>query len=262
MKPEQVNRAIYVIGIPKDANREEIEDEFGRFCGIIDVGADQKKRVKMYYNDDGTFKGEALIVFLRPESITSALNLMDDQPLRYGGTEKLQIQEADFSYKKEQVGATTAAKLSRADRKTLDLKRAELERARTAWSSDEEAEEVKPTLNKHAKIVIVRNVFTKPELDDDPTLISEIKEELIGTNSAKGREVTSVQVYDLEPEGIVTVKFKEFDHATAFLKQANGRLWEGIEGVSENRYIKAELASDRPKFRKSRGDEAVQSDSD
>ena len=91
--------------IPLDATSSEIHQVFSR-CGVIAEEIDSgSHRIKMYEDDQGQFKGEALVVYFRPESVNLAIQLLDDTDFRLG-TEgpmgKMRVQAADFSYKKQQ----------------------------------------------------------------------------------------------------------------------------------------------------------------
>lgn len=61
-------------------------------------------------------------------------------------------------------------------------------------------------------------------------------------------EVTKVVLYDKEPEGIVTVRFKEFEGAEAFVKAFNGK------GYNREK-LQLSVADDRPRFKKSSKDD-------
>lgn len=64
----------------------------------------------MYENDAGQFKGDALIVYFRPESVSLAIQLLDDTSLRFGDAEKMRVQAADFSYKSQQEAPVKSSK--------------------------------------------------------------------------------------------------------------------------------------------------------
>ena len=64
----------------------------------IDSG---KPRIKLYTNDSGNFKGDALIVFFRSESVDLAIQLLDDTEFRLGQGQKMKVAAADFSYKNQ-----------------------------------------------------------------------------------------------------------------------------------------------------------------
>ena len=91
--------------LPLDADQEEIHHVFSK-CGVIAEEIDSgKPRIKMYEDDKGQFKGDALVVYFRPESVNLAVQMLDDTDLRFG-TEgsmgRMRVQAADFSYKSQQ----------------------------------------------------------------------------------------------------------------------------------------------------------------
>lgn len=89
------NTAIYVTGLPKDTTFNEVVSFFSK-CGIImDEISTGKPRVKLYAEegDSEALKGDALIVYLREESVTLACQLFDDCDFRLGGP-KISVQPA------------------------------------------------------------------------------------------------------------------------------------------------------------------------
>lgn len=74
-------------------------------CGVIAEEIDEgKARIKLYTEEDGKLKGDALIVYFRPESVQLAVQMLDDTDFRLGEPGpmgKMRVREADFSYKKE-----------------------------------------------------------------------------------------------------------------------------------------------------------------
>ena len=70
--------------IPLDADQEEIQHVFSK-CGVIAEDVDTgKPRIKMYEDEKGQFKGDALVVFFRPESVNLAVQMLDDADFRLG----------------------------------------------------------------------------------------------------------------------------------------------------------------------------------
>ena len=91
--------------LPLDVDQEEINHVFSK-CGVIAEEIDSgKPRIKLYEDDKGQFKGDALVVYFRPESVDLAVQMLDDTDFRFG-TEgksgKMKVQPADFSYKAQQ----------------------------------------------------------------------------------------------------------------------------------------------------------------
>jgi HIV Tat-specific factor 1 len=110
------------------------------------------------------------------------------------------------------------------------------------------AETFAPKKNKWAKVCIIKHAFTLDELDEDDAAILEIKEDMRDEAETFG-PVTNVTLYDKEPEGILTVRFREFDDAEKFRAAIHGRHFA-------KRVLEVTLAEDKPRFRKSaRGEE-------
>ena len=104
---ERKNTAVYVTNLPADIEEDEIDRIFSR-CGLIAEEIDSKKpRIKLYLDDKGNPKGDALIVYFRPESVNLAIQMLDDTQLRLGEGPMTKVVAADFSYKKiKEEGAT------------------------------------------------------------------------------------------------------------------------------------------------------------
>lgn len=96
---ERKNTAVYVTSLPLDTTVQEVHDVFSR-CGVIAEEIDRgKPRIKLYTDDDGSFKGDALILYFRAESVDLARQLLDDTEFRLGDGQKMKVAAADFSYK-------------------------------------------------------------------------------------------------------------------------------------------------------------------
>jgi HIV Tat-specific factor 1 len=99
------NTAVYVTSIPLDATVEEVHEVFSRY-GVIADGIDSgTPRIKLYTDGDGKPKGDALVVYFRPESVDLAINMLDETDFRLG--EKgpdgpMRVKAAERSYKKVQ----------------------------------------------------------------------------------------------------------------------------------------------------------------
>lgn len=103
------NTAIYVTNLPPDATAEEVRSVFSK-CGVIAEEIDQgRPRIKLYTDDQGRFKGDALIVYFRAESVMLATQMLDETDFRFseaGSSGKMRVQAADFSYKTQQEAPT------------------------------------------------------------------------------------------------------------------------------------------------------------
>ncbi|KAI1434589.1 hypothetical protein GGR50DRAFT_661631 [Xylaria sp. CBS 124048] len=93
------------------------------------------------------------------------------------------------------------------------------------------------------RVVILRHMFTLRELDEDPAAMLDIKEDVRDECSKLGA-VTNVQLFDLEEDGIVSVKFKTSEAAVACVNLMDGRAFDG-------RTVRATIASGKENFRRS-----------
>lgn len=97
LKQKKKNSSIFISNLPVDSGFSEIEETFSKY-GKISIGKDEKPRIKMYTNEKGSFKGEALIIYSNPESALLAIEMMDNT--QYNGN-TIRVEEAKFDNKKE-----------------------------------------------------------------------------------------------------------------------------------------------------------------
>lgn len=85
-----------------DVTIQEVHDVFSR-CGVIAEEIDKgKPRIKLYTDEHENFKGDALILYFRAESVDLAIQMLDDTDFRLGQPApngKMRVAAADFSYK-------------------------------------------------------------------------------------------------------------------------------------------------------------------
>ena len=251
---------------------------FSRKCGVIAEEIDSgRPRIKLYTDADGNFKGDALIVFFKPQSVDMAIMLLDDTDFRFTpsstDSSKMHVQAADSSYKKTKYDADNADnktnhnKITGEGKPQLDkqrhqdkakiIKKTQKLHAKLADWSDDEPSSLHPDPTggtiaaaatakggKWDKVVILRHMFTLQELQDDPAALLDIKEE-IRDECAKLGPVTNVVLYDEEEEGIVSVRFQTREAAEACLQLMHGRAFAG-------QIVEAFFATGREKFRKSK----------
>lgn len=59
-QPRQ-NTAVFITGLPLDVHPDEVKDQFKRYGVIAESIDDDERRIKLYNDKDGNFKGEALV---------------------------------------------------------------------------------------------------------------------------------------------------------------------------------------------------------
>lgn len=115
------NTAVYVTGLPLDTEADELVERFSK-CGVVEEDDQGEPKVKMYAKEDGTFSGEALVVYFKEDSVLLALNILDDAELRFGDPSTvMRVARADFAHKSAGAGGGNA---DHKPRKTMDKKKA------------------------------------------------------------------------------------------------------------------------------------------
>lgn len=91
--------SIYVSGLPPDLASEEALAELFAPCGLLKIdGATGAKKAKLYRDETGAPKGDGVLTFARPESVSLALSLRDGY-CPPGHERPLRVQPARFEAK-------------------------------------------------------------------------------------------------------------------------------------------------------------------
>lgn len=101
---------------------DEVQSVFSK-CGVIAEELDGgKPRIKIYMDEQGQPKGDALVVYFRAESVSLAIQMLDDTELRFGVSDvggTMKVQAADYSYKAHQDNAPVEKKSAREKKKVI-----------------------------------------------------------------------------------------------------------------------------------------------
>lgn len=252
--PPRANTAVYVTGLPHDVTIEEVHEVFSRKCGVIAEEIDSgKPRIKLYTDEKGDFKGDALVVFFKAPSVDMAIMLLDDTEFRLGsgeGSGKMRVQAADASYKKtqhdgngEEAKDKERQKRSAQDKAKIIKKTQKLDARLADWSDDEPSSIVE-TSSRWDKVVILKHMFTLEEIEKDPGAILDIKEDIREECSKLG-EVTNVVLFDMEEDGVASVRFANAEAASACVGVMDGRNFDGQKVV-------AYISDGKEQFKKSK----------
>ena len=248
--PPRENTAVYVTGLPLDVTVDEVHDVFSRKCGVIAEEIDSgKPRIKLYTDDKGQFKGDALVVFFKAPSVAIAITLLDDTDFRFGDGErsgKMRVQAAETSYKKVQhndAETKEKPKTSMKDKQKIIKKTQKLDARLADWSDDEPSALVE-TSSRWDKVVILKHMFTLDELSEDPAAILDIKEDIREECNKLG-EVTNVVLFDLEEDGVASVRFSNAEAANACVRLMDGRSFAGQK-------VQAYISDGKEQFKKSK----------
>ncbi|CAG8633379.1 16254_t:CDS:10 [Funneliformis caledonium] len=228
----------YVTGLPPDVTVNELAEVFSKYGVLMEDLIAGGPKIKLYKDDKDRLKGDALVTYLKEESVALACQLLDETQLRPDEVSIMRVQKAQFKEKepKSDVNQIDNAN-TKIDKKKVHKKLQQLEK-KLDWYESEPGKKVE----RYSKIVILKNMFTLDELENDISLILDLKED-IRNECEKLGEVTNVILYDKEPDGVVSVKFKDQLSADACVVKMNGRFFAG-------RRIEAEIFDGKQKFQK------------
>lgn len=198
-KKARRNTAVFVSQLPLDAEAQEVAQVFSRYGVLLEDEAGNP-RVKLYYDDaTGAFKGEALVVYFKPESVELAVQLLDDTHLRAAQGQvagpRMRVEQAAF---RTEPGAAAHDKkpreLTDAERKNLKKRMTKMHSKVNDWdsNSDEDAHETRAA----ARTLILKKMFTLAELDADATLLLDLKQDVREECESLGA-VTNVVLWDV-----------------------------------------------------------------
>ncbi|KAI9333312.1 nuclear mRNA splicing factor-associated protein [Obelidium mucronatum] len=220
-KPEpprkKFNSSIYITNLPLDVTIEEMKEVFTKYGIIMEDIATGLPRIKLYTNEKGEFKGDALVTYFKEESVKLAVDLMDDSDFRFGENSKIRVSHAVFKEKERPPSDGP---------KKIDKKKAQKKIQNLQKKLDWFEEEAGKKSDKFSKIVILKHMFTKQEIDEDPTLLIDLKEE-VREECEKLGEVTNVVMYDHSDDGVITVRFRDTEAATKCVEKNNNRFFGG-----------------------------------
>lgn len=209
---------VYVSGLPLDMTKEELLPFMAK-CGIVRKDPDSGEyKVKLYEDEQGRLKGDALVVYFKRESVDLALQLLDESEIRPGCV--VRVTEAKFENKPDSEQAKPKAK------KPVGKKK---QKKKVRINQEEELSWVEWETRRH---VIIKNMFSPEEAigDDEfyPDLKNDVREEV-----EKFGEVEVLTVFERNPEGVVAIKFVEPEAAVKCLEVMNGRFFAKRQLVAE-----------------------------
>lgn len=218
-----MNSNVYVSGLPPDVTLQELEPIFKR-AGVLKVDVESgDSKIRIYADDEGRCKGDALVSYANAESVDLAIKFLHEFELRPNC--RIAVQEADFDDKED-----AAPKLSNDELKELASKRnltgerkkmlaaRNLEKEAVSWSGEMDD-------GTGRRIVLLKHMFSLEEAEKEgpefwPELAEEVKEEC-----EKIGRVAKVMPIEGHKQGIVTVKFKSSAEAEECIRVMDGRFF-------------------------------------
>lgn len=220
---EDRNTNVYIYNLPVDVTEEELVTFMSK-CGLIMKDLNTNKfKIKLYKDSNGQLKGDALVTYIKVESVDLALQLLDESDFRIG--HKVRVERAKFTLKGD-YDPNLKPKRKKNDKKKLQKKIEKL----FDWRPDKLPFE----RSKAEKAVIIKNMFDIQEFAKDPKLILEYRTDLREECDEKCGPVRKVEIYDNNPLGVAAVFFADFESADKCVELMNGRFFAGRQLTAES----------------------------
>lgn len=226
--------AVYITNVPADATEEEVLAHFSR-CGLVQMHPMSREPcVKLYRDDAGKLKGDAMVVYKLRPSVDNAVRLLHEAELRLGQpASRLSVEEATsqpgFSIDKTYHNANST-NVSDTMQKAVEMRRKEQEQA-LSWNEEGVSD------TKGLRLVEIKNLFDPAEARLDPNFKQDLHDDLRAECATLG-EVKKVIVFPEHREGVVIVKFASSRTAELCVEKMNGRwfskrklfagYWDGV----------------------------------
>jgi hypothetical protein len=219
---------IYVQGLPKDTDEDEVAKHFQR-AGVIDLDPDtQRPRVKLYRDKKShNLKGDGSICYAREESVDLAVQILDEGMFR--PTSKLNedqyplsVTRAKFEQRGELLEANQQASYAKKKVARLAAKQA------IDWDESENGR-ITGGL-KGLRIIVLKHVFTLQQLSqqaNEDGFLRDLEGDIFKECSAWGT-VEKITIFAQSPRGVVVVKFKQPTAATEAIQSFHGRSTPGV----------------------------------
>ena len=216
---------IYVTGLPKDTNEEEVAAYFSK-CGVIDLDPEtQKPKVKLYRHkadqpEGRTVKGDASICYARAESVDLALQILDENLFRDGAI--LSVQRAKFEKNAEYDESKSKngkRVISEAKRKVARLAALQA----VGWDEGENGR-IAGGL-KGLRIIVLMNMFDPNEfIDDENDEKLKALEQSVHAECEEMGTVEKITIFSKHPAGVMIVKFAQPNAASDAVNKFNGQI--------------------------------------
>ncbi|KAN0019542.1 hypothetical protein ACTFIU_002757 [Dictyostelium citrinum] len=205
---------LHISGIPMDGSiREEQISNYLKKCGYIKKNEYGRPIISLLVDNQNQFTGCALVSFERKESVPIAILQYDETEISQNNIIRLRkatLEESRLHLVNE--------KSNKKQKKSHKDKRSEYENeAKYGWADSE------------SKTVIIKNLFSPEEAMEDPNFFNDLQADLEDETHGCGKcgPISSIHIFEYNPDGVVSVKFVEFESAEKCVALMNDRFFDG-----------------------------------
>lgn len=206
----RVNSNVYISGLPLTITPARLVEFFTK-AGVIRLDKfSGEPKVKLYMDEAGQPKGDALVSYAKQESVVLALTWLNGQEIEPGAP--VTVQPAEF----EQKGNYRPRARVKVEKVEL-IKAKQKQSLQLDWDEEE---------SKGLHIVILKNVFD-PEGNNTPEFFEQLKADILQECEEKLGRITRLRLYEHHPEGVIELRFELPSAALKCVELMNGRFYAG-----------------------------------
>lgn len=241
-KKELYRCSVYVQGLPPDISIQEIKEHFGTAGSIRDEFGTDDPRIKIYREESGLCKGDALVTYEIELSVPMAIEVLDHSQIRPDHAIRVHRAELSESTKSKQ----SKRKLDLAKLNLFKVKQRKKQIEKFSYIEDDER-------TVGLRIVILKNMFDTDEMHnlDEKDLLAFEKD--IGIECQRiGGPIEKITIFKENPQGVIAIKFQSPVGADRCIEAMQGRWYNGrkvdcdyFDGITN--YKKRETDEDEQK---------------
>ncbi|EAL62669.1 RNA-binding region RNP-1 domain-containing protein [Dictyostelium discoideum AX4] len=205
---------LHISGIPMDGSIRELQiSNYLKKCGYIKKNEYGRPIISLLVDNENQFTGCALVSFERKESVPIAILQYDETEISPNNI--IRIRKATLEESKLHL---VNEKSNKKQKKSHKDRRSEYENeAKYGWADSE------------SKTVIIKNLFSPEEAMVDPNFFNDLQADLEDETHGCGKcgPISSIHIFEYNPDGVVSVKFSEFESAKKCVALMNDRFFGG-----------------------------------
>lgn len=212
-----------------------VEELCGFFekCGVLDVGVDGGKRVRLYWDEEGRWKGDGVVTYAHEAAVDNAVLILGDSEIVPGV--RVEMGRAEFDKLEGKSGGDGkggGGEVVGVGKKKSGVGEQMKVKLKLGW--DEDGEGLLGRGVKLVKIVILKNVFDRNDVEGSEEEMYRRIQEDMEEGCGKIGKVENVTVFKRNEDGAVAVKFRRPTDALKCVERMNGRWYD-------RRQLKAEI---------------------
>lgn len=215
---------VHISNLPDDVLPADLKQTFSKY-GLVAQDHNEEDRLKILGN------GEALLVYHNNDSVSLAIQMLDQSAFGAGSTKLISVRSATAEESRQ-----VSQRLLTAEQKIVMKQK--MEKMQADLNSWDPSSHSKPVIKQKyneirqrifQKVAVVENMFRVLDIGADPLLEQDIREDIREECDKHnlGSDITKITFYN--NAGKVTIKFNRPELSLECVKVINDRFYDGLK---------------------------------